>query len=123
MDLLRIAARVAASKQYLAFTSASGTAVWELPPDADLGQLRPLVDAYNATAAWQARGGDGTAYLLDEQGLVKELGEPGGTVEDLKPVDYGDEGMGGVEVWDQADMQKAVDMLTGALDGLTGEPV
>ena len=123
MDLLRIAARVAAGQDYLAFTSASGAAVWELGPGADVQKLRPLVDAYNTTAAWTARGGDATAYLLDERGLVRELGEPGGTVDDLKPVDLGDEGMGGVESWSPADMQKAVDMLTGKLDGLTGEPV
>lgn len=117
VDLLRIAARVAAKKKpgpakvYLGFTSASGAAVWEVA-GGDASSLKPLVDAYNETAAWQARGGDGTAYVgADPMRLLKDMGyspEPGEGPEDV------------VESYGQVDSQQAQDMLTGKTDALIG---
>lgn len=118
MDLLRIAARVAAkdpdpgtAKLYLGFTAASGAAVWEVA-GGNASSLKPLVDAYNETAAWQARGGDGTAYLeTDPARLLADMGyepEPGEGPEDV------------VESYGQVDAQQAQDMLTGKTDGLIG---
>jgi hypothetical protein len=109
---------------YLAFTSGSGTSVWELPPDADLARLQPLVEAYNSSEAWTARNGDGTAYLLDDSTIIAELSDediddPDGEAAGMTPKEL----IHGVDQWEPADMAKAVAMLKGELDGLSGEPI
>lgn len=117
MDLLRIAARVAATQggMYLLFTSASGESLWTLPPGANIAALKAAADAYNDTVAWNARNGDGTAYVFDEGELFAHFGEDN-DVESIEDI------YGAVDGHEEADEQKAMDMLTGKLDGLTGMP-
>jgi len=100
---------------YLLFTSAGGSKLWTLPPGSDTVALKRAADAYNDTAAWQARGGDGTAYVFTDAELLEHFGEDN-EVESIEDV------YGMVEGHGEADGQKAMDMLTGKLDGLTGEP-